>query len=69
MLTPEQIAVRARAVHKARVNNLIEGLREDPRDAPVLDAYARGEISGDEARRQVIEAITGRSVKKRSEAA
>ncbi|KXV75574.1 hypothetical protein AD953_06910 [Acetobacter malorum] len=54
MLTPEQIAARTRAVHKARVNNLIEGLREDPRDAALLDAYARGEITSDEARRRVV---------------
>lgn len=69
MLTPEQIAIRADSVRKARVNNLIEGLREDRHEAVVLDAYARGDITADEARRQIIASIRDTAAKKRSQAA
>ncbi|NHN93257.1 antitoxin VbhA family protein [Acetobacter sicerae] len=67
MLTPAQIAVRTEAVRKARVNNLIDGFREDPRDADVLDAYARGEINGDEARRRVVASCLDVRKKRRGE--
>ena len=41
---------RVEALRKARSNALIEGLRQEPVGAAVLDAWARGEIDGDEAR-------------------
>lgn len=41
---------RVEALRKARSNALIEGLRQEPVGAAVLDAWARGEIDGVEAR-------------------
>ena len=40
---------RVEALRKARSNALIEGLRQEPVGAAVLDAWARGEIDGVEA--------------------
>ena len=44
---------RADALRKARANALLEGLRQEPVGAAILDAWARGEIDGDEARRRL----------------
>ena len=44
---------RVEAARKARANALIEGLRQEPTGAAILDAWARGEIDGDEARRRL----------------
>ena len=44
---------RVEALRKARANALIEGLRQEPVGAAVLDAWARGEIDADEARRRL----------------
>lgn len=42
------------ARRQARHSNLMEGLRETPEESALLDACARGEISGEEYRRQVL---------------
>ena len=44
---------RVEALREARADSLIEGLREDAGSAVILDAGARGEIDGDEARRRL----------------
>ncbi len=52
MLSPEDIENRRDAVRRSRVDSQIEGQRVHPDDAKLLDAWARGEIDGDEARRR-----------------
>lgn len=49
----DEIQRRVEAMRQAPHSNAMEGLRELPEDAVVLDAYARGEIDGDEARRRI----------------
>lgn len=51
--TDHDISLRTEAVRRARADSLIEGLRALPADAAVLDAYARGEIDGDEVMRRL----------------
>ena len=41
-MTDDEIQRRAEAMRQARHSNAMEGLRELPEDALVLDAYARG---------------------------
>ena len=64
-MTNDEIQRRVEAMRQARHSNAMEGLRELPEDAAVLDAYARGEIDGDEARR-LIKARIARSIKART---
>jgi hypothetical protein len=52
-MTNDEIERRTEAMRLPRHSNAMEGLREHPEDAAVLDAYARGEIDGDEARRLI----------------
>jgi hypothetical protein len=66
--TKDEIQRRAEAVRDVRHSNAMEGLRELPEDAVVIDAYARGEIDGDEARRR-IRARIARSLKARTDVA
>ena len=44
---------RVEALHQARADALISGLRQEPVGAAILDTWARGEIDGDEARRRL----------------
>ena len=53
MVNPDGLVTRTQALQEARADGLIEGLREDRHAAAVLDTWARGEISGDEARRRL----------------
>ena len=53
-LSPEEIERRLDALRRARVDSQIEGQRAHPDDAKLLDAYARGEIDGDEVTRRII---------------
>ncbi len=69
LLSPEDLASRAEGIRLARVDALIEGLREHPDDAPVLDAYARGEIDADEVRRRVLARIRCKGTRQRTQAA
>jgi hypothetical protein len=48
IMTNDEIRRREEAVRQARHSNAMEGLRELPKDALVLDAYARGEIDAAE---------------------
>ncbi|MDQ1411304.1 MAG: Antitoxin VbhA [Acidobacteriaceae bacterium] len=52
-MTDDEIKRRVEAMCLARHSNAMEGLRELPEDALVLDAFARGEIDGHEARRRI----------------
>lgn len=56
-LSPEDIERRLDAVRQARVDSQIEGHFSHPDDAKLLDAWARGEIDGDELRRRVLARI------------
>jgi hypothetical protein len=64
-MTDEEIQRRAEALLEARHSNAMEGLRELPEDAVVLDAYARGEIDATEFERR-IKANIRRAIKARS---
>jgi hypothetical protein len=52
-MTENDIARRTEALRLARVDSRIEGLRSSAEGTAVLDAWARGEIDGDEARRRL----------------
>ena len=49
----DEIQRRVEAMRLAHHSNAMEWLREVREDAAVLDAYARGEKDGDEARRLI----------------
>ncbi len=51
VLSPEDIEKRRDAVRRSLVDSQIEGQRIHPDVAKLLDAWARGEIDGDEVRR------------------
>jgi Antitoxin VbhA len=53
-LPPDIIKKRLDAVRQARVDSQIEGQRAHPDDDKLLDAWARGEIDGDEVRRRIL---------------
>ena len=53
MVEIDRTPTRAEALREARADSLIEGLRENPDATPIVDAWARGEIDGDEARRRL----------------
>ncbi len=53
-LSQEEIERRMHALELARVDSQIEGQFAHPDDAAVLDAYARGEIDGDEFTRIIL---------------
>lgn len=53
-LFPEELERRKWALNLARVNSQIEGQFAHPDDAAILDAYAHGEIDGDEATRRIM---------------
>ncbi len=56
-LSPEAIERRVEALRLARVDSQIEGQRAHPDDAKLLDAWARGEIDGDEVLRRCLERV------------
>ncbi len=62
--SPEDIERRVEALRLARVDSQIEGRRAHPDDAKVLDAWARGEIDGDEALRRCLGRIHAVQVKR-----
>jgi Antitoxin VbhA len=61
-LSAKMIEKRQDALRQARVDSQIEGQRAHPDDAKLLDAFARGEIDGDEVTRRII--ARGRAVAK-----
>jgi hypothetical protein len=54
MIDRETLAKRVEALRLARADSLIEGLREHEEGASVLDAWARGDITGDELDRRIL---------------
>jgi hypothetical protein len=66
-LSPEDIERRLDAVRRARVDSQIEGQRAHPDDAKLLDAWARGEIDGDEVRRRALARIHAVQAKRQLE--
>jgi fido (protein-threonine AMPylation protein) len=57
-LSPEDIERRRDAVRRSRVDSQISGQCAHPDDAKLLDAWARGEIDGDEVRRRALARIS-----------
>ena len=47
------VLTRTEALRQARANALISGLRQEQVGTAILDAWARGEIDGDKARRRL----------------
>jgi Antitoxin VbhA len=67
-LPTDIIEKRLDALRQARVDSQIEGQRAHPDDAKLLDAFARGEIDGDEVTRRIIARASAKTTRQKTAA-